>query len=169
MCRTFGYLAALCLAVFAQAAADETAEYKTTFDDEQGAKARAELEAFLSNVGGAVSRGETLDAEQTHIAAAIELVLGDLLARDTRTAEAQVRWQAAAARLQAPAAAGALPAMTLLAHSRLRLGAIEDARTLAGRIDASSYRHPAHVDLRQRLAAAAGAAPVHPSTTDKRP
>ena len=133
------------------------------------APARAELEAFLSKVDGAVSRGETLDAEQTQTAAAIELALGDLLARDAMAAEAQARWRAAAARLQAPAAAGALPAMTLLAHSRLRLGATEDARALAARIDASSYRHPAHADLRQRLAAAAGAEPAHSSTTDKRP
>ena len=51
----------------------------------------------------------------------------------------------------------------------LRLGAIEDARALAGRIEASSYRHPAYADLRQRLAAAAGAEPANPSTTDKRP
>ena len=133
------------------------------------APAPAELKAFLSNVDAVVARGETLDAEQTQIASAIELALGDLLARDTRLAEAQTCWQAAAARLQAPAAAGALPALTLLAHSQLRLGAIEDARALAGRIEVSSYRHPAYADLRQRLAAAAGAKPVHPSTTNERP
>ena len=141
---------------------------RSAIGDDRAPK-RVELEAFLSNVDSAVSRGETLDAEQTQIAAAIELALGDLLARDTSPAEAQARWRATAARLQAPTAAGALPALTLLAHSRLRLGAIEDARALAGRIDASSHRHPAYADLRQRLAAAAGAEPVHASTTDKRP
>jgi eukaryotic-like serine/threonine-protein kinase len=133
------------------------------------APARAELRAFLSNVDSTVSRGETLDAEQTQIAAAVELALGDLLARNAEPAEARARWQAAAARLKVPAAAGALPALTLLAHSQLRLGATDDARALAARIDASSYRHPAYADLRQRLAAAAGANPADPSTTDKHP
>jgi hypothetical protein len=52
--------------------------------------------------------------------------------------------------------------MTWLAQARLRLGAIDEARALADRIEASAYRHPAYADLRQRLAAAAGAAPAHP-------
>ena len=123
---------------------------------------RNELEAFLSTVKSAESGGKPLDAEQARIAAAIELALGDLLAHAAQTAAARGHWQSAAARLQATAAGSDLPAMTLLAHARLRLGATDEARALAHRIEASPYRHPAYADLRQRLAAAAGAAPVHP-------
>ena len=121
-----------------------------------------DLEVFLSAGKSAQASGKPLDAEQIRIASAVELALGDLLARDARSAAARDHWQTAAARLQASAAGGDLPSMTLLAHARLRLGATDDARSLANRIEASPYRHPAYADLRQRLAAAAGAAPVHP-------
>ena len=121
-----------------------------------------ELEAFLASVKSAESAGKPLDAEQTRIASTVELALGDLLARDGQPAAARSHWQAAAERLQAPAAGGDLQAMTLLAQALLRRGATADARVLADRIEASPYRHPAYADLRRRLAAAAGAAPVHP-------
>ncbi len=121
-----------------------------------------ELEAFLASVKSAESAGKPLDAEQTRIASTVELALGDLLARDWQPAAARSHWQAAAERLQAPAAGGDLQAMTLLAQALLRRGATADARVLADRIEASPYRHPAYADLRRRLAAAAGAAPVHP-------
>lgn len=121
-----------------------------------------EFEALLATVRSAVASGKPLDADQIRIAAAAELALGDLRARDARPAAARELWQAAAQRLQAPAASGELPAMTLLAQAQLRLGAIEPARALAARIEASPYRHPAYADLRQRLATATGAVPVHP-------
>ena len=121
-----------------------------------------DLDAFLSMVKHAESTGNPLVAEQTRIAAAVELALGDQLARNARPEPARRHWQAVVERLKSPAAAGVLPAMTLLAHAQLRLGAITDARAIAARIEGSPYRHPAYADLRQRLAAAAGAAPVHP-------
>lgn len=123
---------------------------------------RHDLETFLSTVKSAESGGKPLDAEQIRIASAIDLALGDLVARNAQPAAAREHWQAAATRVQASAAGGELPAMTLLAQARLRLGATDDARSLAKRIEVSPYRHPAYADLRQRLAAAAGAAPVHP-------
>jgi serine/threonine-protein kinase len=121
-----------------------------------------ELDAFLATVKSAESNGKPLDTEQTRIVSAVELALGDLLARRAQSASARAHWQVAAERLQALAAGGGLPALTLLAQARLRLGAIDEARSLAKRIEVSPYRHPAYADLRQRLAAAAGAAPVHP-------
>jgi serine/threonine-protein kinase len=123
---------------------------------------RPELEGFLAAVQSAQSGGKPLDAEQTRITSAVELALGDLLARDAQPALARDHWQAAAARLQAAAALAEPAPMTLLAHAQLRLGAKADARALADRIETSPYRHPAYADLCQRLAAAAGAAPVHP-------
>ena len=121
-----------------------------------------ELDAFLATVKSAESSGKPLDTEQTRIVSAVELALGDLLGRRGQLAPAQAHWRVATERLQALAADGELPALTLLAQARLRLGAIDEARSLAKRIEASPYRHPAYADLRQRLAAAAGAAPVHP-------
>jgi hypothetical protein len=115
----------------------------------------------VATVKSAESSGKALDAEQTRIASAVELALGDLLARGSQTEAARRHWQSAAERLQPAAARGELPAMTVLAQAQLRLGAIEDARALAKRIEASPYRHPAYADLRQRLATDAGAAPAH--------
>ena len=126
------------------------------------AQTRRELEDFLSATRAAESGGKPLDAEQNRIAAAVELALGDLLARDPQPGMAREHWQAAAARLRAAAAGGDLPATTLLGQTELRLGSTDEARALAKRIEASPYRHPAYADLRQRLAAAAGAAPVTP-------
>ena len=123
---------------------------------------RQDVENLVSSAKLAESSGKPLDADQTHVASAAELALGDLLAREAQPAAARAHWQAAAERLHAPAAKGELPAMTLLAQAQLRLGATGDARALADRIEASPYRHPAYADLRQRLATAAGAVPAHP-------
>jgi hypothetical protein len=121
-----------------------------------------DLEVFLSTVKNAESGGKALDTEQTCIVSAVELALGDLLASDAQPAAARGHWQTSTGRLQAAASGGDLPAMTLRAQAVLRLGATEEARSLAQRIEASPYRHPAYADLRQRLAAAAGARPVTP-------
>jgi serine/threonine protein kinase len=117
---------------------------------------RGELEGFLSAVKSAEASRKRLDTEQTRIASAVELALGDLLARDALHASAVGHWQAAADRLQSLAISGDLAAMTLLAQVRLRGGAAAEARALADRIEASPYRHPSYADLRQRLAAANG-------------
>jgi serine/threonine protein kinase len=121
-----------------------------------------DLETYLSTVKNAEAGGKPLDTEQTQVASTVELALGDLLVRDAQPAAARIHWQVSADRLRAAAAGGDLPAMTLRAHALLRLGAADEARALAQRIEASPYRHPAYADLRQRLAAAAGARPVTP-------
>jgi tetratricopeptide (TPR) repeat protein len=121
---------------------------------------RTELEAFLAGVARAEAVGKPLDAEQRLVVAAAELRLGDLCSRAQQVAAAHGHWQAAAARSQVSAQSNALPAMTLLAQARLRLGQTDAARALARQIEASPYRHPAYADLRNRLAAAAGAAAV---------
>ncbi len=115
----------------------------------------------MSSAQRAEAGGKPLDTDQTLVVAATELALGDLQARDAPPASGRDPWQAAAARLRAAAAAGELRAMTLLAQAQLRLGQTDAARSLAQRIEASPYRHPAYADLRQRLATAAGAAPAH--------
>jgi serine/threonine-protein kinase len=118
---------------------------------------REEFETYLASVQDAEKNGKTLDAEQLRVVAAAELRLGDLLARP----KGAIHWQAAAQRVQQAATRRELPALTLLAHAKLRLGDVQEARSLAERIEASPYRPPIYADLRQRLAHAGGAAPVH--------
>jgi len=127
---------------------------------DSAAALRSELQAYVESIASVESAGKALDAEQVRIASAAQLALGDLLARDAQSAAANAHWHAAAERLQHSATAGSLAAMTLLAQAHLRLGANQDARVLAARIEASSYRHPSYADLRRQLDAAAGAAPA---------
>jgi tetratricopeptide (TPR) repeat protein len=118
-----------------------------------------DMQAYVAGVRQTEARVARLDADETLVLAGVELALGDLLS-PTSASQAAIHWQAAARRLKAPAASGVLSAMTLLAHVTLRLGGSADARALAGRIESSSYRHPAYADLRRRLAAGPGAAPT---------
>ncbi|HEY9064709.1 MAG TPA: serine/threonine-protein kinase [Burkholderiaceae bacterium] len=129
---------------------------------ESPAALRPKLESFISAADQAAVAGKPLDNEQIRIVSAVEVALGDLLARDAQSEAARRQWQSAAERLQPLVARAQLPAMTLLAQARLRLGSITEARALAARLEASPYRHPAYADLRQRLAAAGGTVPAHP-------
>jgi tetratricopeptide (TPR) repeat protein len=86
------------------------------------------------------------------IVARAEARLALLLAAENRADEATARWQAVAARVQPYAAAGDLPALTLLAHAQFRLGAIAEARALCQQIESTPYRHPAYADLVQLVA-----------------
>ena len=94
-----------------------------------------------------------LDEIRQIVIAAAELTLGVLLAGDGRPDEATPHWRAAAARIHPYAEQGNLAALTVLAHARLRLGAIEEARRLARRIESTSYRHPAYTEFARLLSA----------------
>ena len=128
----------------------------------QPAPHQADFQRVLTSAKAAESGGKRLDADQTATTAAVELALGDLFERAAQPALARTHWQAATERLRSVGSETDWRAITLLAQAQLRLGAIDDARALARRIEASPYRHPAYADLRQRLDAAARAAPVHP-------
>lgn len=71
---------------------------------EAPAPTRQDLDAFMSAVQASVSAGKSLDAEQTRIASAVELALGDRLARDAQPDAARSHWRAAAERERVPAA-----------------------------------------------------------------
>ena len=118
------------------------------------------IEDYLTAVKDAESAGTRLEPEQVRIVSAVELMLGDLQARDAPGLVAQAPWRASAQRVQALASRGEPAAMTLLAHALQRLGDVPQAGALVERIEASPYRHPAYADLRQRLKHAAGAATV---------
>ncbi len=124
----------------------------------------AEIETYLAKVRDFIAQGKVLDNEQGVIAAHAELVLGDLLAAGHGQEAAAVHWRAAAERAQQFADHDDLPALTLLAHARLRLGSPDLARRLAVRIESTAFRHPAYADLVRLLSNGAGPSIAQPST-----
>lgn len=98
-------------------------------------------------------QGAMFSAEQQRVIAGLELRLGQL----ARTVpQARAHWESAAARLQ-PAAhtKNDAASMTLYALARFRLGATEEARALAEKVTATSYRHPDYAELQNLLNPAA--------------
>ena len=81
--------------------------------------------------------------------------LGNLQA-DGDPAAARAAWARAAELLQPFAALDDGSVLTTLARVRLRLGDREAARQVADRIQRTSYRHPAYLDLVNQLDAARG-------------
>lgn len=122
----------------------------------------AEIEAYLAKIGDFIAQGKILDNEQGVIVAQAELMLGDLLAAEQRQDAAATHWRAAAERAQQYAEYGNVPALTLLAHARLRLGSVEQASKIAMRIESTSYRHPAYADLVRLLSNGAGPSIAQP-------
>ncbi len=118
----------------------------------------SDLQAYVDKVHAQLASGKQLDAEELRVLSAVELALGDVLAREGHAEAATQPWRAAAQRLQPLAASGDIRLTTLLAHVQSRLGDLQAARVFAGTIETSSYRHPAYADLRQRLALPRGAA-----------
>jgi serine/threonine protein kinase len=123
--------------------------------------ARPALEAYLLQVKQDEASGLVLDADQAGLAATVELGLGDLLSREGAHSAAHEAWQAAAARLREPAAAGHPASGAALAQALLRLKKDTEARALLQRVAATGYRHPDLADLQRRLASGEGAAGIH--------
>ncbi len=121
-----------------------------------------EVDEFLAKVARLEAAGTKLDAHGIEIVALLELVAGDARESGGQRKEATERWQQAAVRLQLPAASGELPALTLLARLKLRLGDLAAAQALAARVRASSFRHPAYAVLVRELSHAAQASRVQP-------
>jgi tetratricopeptide (TPR) repeat protein len=120
-----------------------------------------DLEAFVEMVQALEHGGKSLDPDQVRALVVAQIALGDGLLRSGASGAAQRYWRSAAERLQTLSAGGDPATLTWLAHAQLRLGARHEARSLADRIAASTYRHPAYVDLSQRLEPPRGAAMVH--------
>ncbi|MBV9191199.1 MAG: hypothetical protein JOZ85_11990, partial [Betaproteobacteria bacterium] len=97
------------------------------------------------------SADSPLNADQSNVVAAAELLLGDLLRRDARNAAAAEHWRAAAQYLEPFAKAHNNSALTLFARAQLRLGNLEEAGALAAQLRASEYRHPSYADLINEL------------------
>lgn len=109
----------------------------------------AALRAYLSDMEQAAARGTRFSAEQNRVVADAELRLGMLLSgADGRDPRARAVWRAAATRLQP---ANDAPSLTLHALALFYLGRIEEARAIADRVTATTYRHPGHVELQRLL------------------
>lgn len=117
----------------------------------------SEIEAYLAKVQRFSSGDKALDEHQNVIVAYAEFMLGDLLSLDKpRDPRAVTHWQATVDRLQRHAAGSDMNAATLLAYAQWRLGSVDQARTLAARIESTHYRHPAYADLVRLLSNGAG-------------
>jgi hypothetical protein len=125
-----------------------------------------EIEAYLATVRELQSKGTRFNRVQGDLIAAAELVAGDILDREGKREPARERWEGAAGRLQSQSSTENYHALTLLARARLRLGETAAARTLAARVEASKYRHPAYAGLVNELAQAGRAG--QPTTATRR-
>jgi len=112
-----------------------------------------ELRSYLDTVRRLEGEGTKFSPDQAAVAAGVCLTLGDLEERDGRPAAAAAAWKEAAARAAPFAERDNFPSLTTLGRIKLRLGEVAEARTLAARVGASKYRHPAYGDLVAEIAA----------------
>jgi hypothetical protein len=115
-----------------------------------------EMEAYLSKVRDLKASGIRLNPVQSEIVATVELLSGDELARNGHQDSALDRWNAAEEQLKVWALDNNYSMLTLLGRIKVRLHKLSEARTLAARVEASQYRHPAYAVLVDELANAAG-------------
>jgi serine/threonine protein kinase len=113
--------------------------------------ATAELQGWIDEVARVVVQGQTLDAEQTRIAVAAGLALGDSRKREGRMADATAAWQLAMARVQPGVQRADPPALVLAARLAWRQGALQEARELAEKLGSTTYRHPDVLAMRKEL------------------
>lgn len=121
----------------------------------------ADFDAYMASTRRFVEAGSLKGPDKLRLLASVQIAAGDQAQAEGHAEAARRHWQAVAEQLT-PATSGDTPALlTLLAQARLRLGDLADARALAQRVAATSYRHPAQADLVQRLAAAGRGVPVN--------
>jgi serine/threonine protein kinase len=118
------------------------------------------LQDYRVDVARFLEAGNSLSVSDVASVASALLVLGDLHAREGRTALAREAWEEGLGHFGPRSGADTPEALTLRARLAVRLGRIQDARALAESIGATAYRHPALADLQQRLAGATGGTPA---------
>ena len=117
--------------------------------------ASAELQAWADEVARFEAKGQPLDAEQSRIAAAAGLALGDLRQREGRGPEAVAAWQLAMVRLQPGLQRREPQALLLAARLAWRRGNLQEAREWAEKLASTTYRHPDVLAMRKELSLAA--------------
>jgi len=107
---------------------------------------------YVANVRRFEADGTRLNADESTVVAAVQLILGDVLDRTDQREAAVAQWAASAERSLPFAERDNFPSLTALARAKLRLGDVAGAHALAVRVAASTYRHPAYAELQQELA-----------------
>jgi hypothetical protein len=121
-----------------------------------------EMSRYLADMQLRIQAGSRLNNAQNLLMAQVELALGELLA-GSDAAKAELHWRSAAERLREDVTRADAPAMAVAALAHLHLNEIEEARRLAEKLEASSYRHPDVLRLRSYLQEAAHSATSHSS------
>ncbi|MDC6167822.1 serine/threonine-protein kinase [Paucibacter sp. XJ19-41] len=110
----------------------------------------AALAEFLTSKAVAAAK-DVPDTDTQWVLAMAALTLGDAL-MPTRKSEAAAHWQAALTRIAALGDVSEPRMICLHAHTLIRLGRTQEARSLAEKLEASAYRHPLYAELTRRLA-----------------
>lgn len=118
----------------------------------QPATLQADLAAFLTDSRRFETADKALPPEGQRVFSSVGLVLGDLLVEAGAPEQAQQHWATAAQRLRGLVDLGDLPAIALRTLLLLRMGEVDEARSLAQRLQSSNYRHPQVAEIRRRLA-----------------
>lgn len=109
-----------------------------------------EMRRYLADMQTLSQSGTRFNQLQRLVLARVALQLGGLLT-DTDVALAQRYAAEAAEFLREDVTKADAPAMAVAALAQIRLGRIEEARALAEKLEASSYRHPDYLRLRTLL------------------
>ncbi|MCX2860301.1 protein kinase [Paucibacter sp. PLA-PC-4] len=121
-----------------------------------GPQAIQPMRRYIREMQDIESKGKTLNADQRLAVARVALLLGRLLAKTADGgAQASQYWQTAEEYLQPMGSTSDAQSMTLHAQTRFLLGAPEEARALAEKVTATTYRHPDYVELQRLLNPAA--------------
>ncbi|MCV2350765.1 serine/threonine-protein kinase [Paucibacter sp. Y2R2-4] len=109
-----------------------------------------EMQRYLADMQALGQTGSRFNQPQRWVLARVALNLGHLLA-ETDVALAQRYWAQAAQQVREDVTQADAQAMAVSALAQFRLGRIAEARALAEKLEASSYRHPDLIRLRTLL------------------
>jgi len=110
------------------------------------------LQGFIKRMDQLQAGGAVLNAEQLRVTASAELLLGELLATLPASArDAPKLWNASIQRLASSKEKPSRHALTLIAHAKFRLGFTAEAQTMADMVEASEFRHPDYLALKNLL------------------
>ena len=124
-----------------------------------GPKEVESIRRYLQEMQVIESSSKTFSADQRLAIGKVALLLGRLVATTPEAAaQAAQHWRTAEKYLRPAGATPDAQSMTLHAQTRFLLGAPEEARALAERVAATTYRHPDYVELQQMINPAATAA-----------
>jgi eukaryotic-like serine/threonine-protein kinase len=124
-----------------------------------GPKEIEPLQRYLQEMQAIERSSKTFSADQRLVIGKAALLLGRLVAATPEAAaQAAQHWRTAEKYLRPAGSPPDAQSMTLHAQTRFLLGSPEEARVLAEKVAATTYRHPDYVELQQLLNPAATSA-----------